>query len=44
MLDEPKLILVDRIEPLIQPRRGQNVIFDSDPAAPNGVATKRLKE
>jgi len=44
MADDKKLILVDRIEPLIQPIRGQNVILDTDLARLYGVATKRLNE
>jgi hypothetical protein len=42
--DNKKLILVDRIEPLIMPVRGQNVILDTDLAVLYGVSTKRLNE
>src|SRR5436190_23228056 len=44
MADDKKIVLVDRIEPLIQSIRGQNVILDIDLAALYGVATKRLNE
>src|SRR5438034_4796 len=37
MADGGKLILVDRIEPLIRTLRGQNVMLDSDLAALYGV-------
>jgi hypothetical protein len=38
------LILVDRIEPLIQTIRGQKVLLDGDLAKLYGVPTKRLNE
>jgi hypothetical protein len=44
MAADTKVILVDRIEPLIQAIRGQNVMLDSDLAKLYGVATKRLNE
>ena len=44
MADDTKIVLVDRIEPLIQPLRGQHVILDSDLAALYNVSTKRLNE
>ncbi len=44
MAEEGKLILVDRIEPLVRTIRGQNVILDSDLAQLYGVPTKRLNE
>ena len=44
MANEAKLILVDRIEPLIRTIRGQNVILDADLAKLYGVAPKRLNE
>jgi hypothetical protein len=44
MSKEGKLILVDRIEPLIQSIRGQKVLLDRDLAALYGVTTKRLNE
>jgi hypothetical protein len=31
MADETRVVLVDRIEPLIQPLRGRHVILDSEP-------------
>ena len=44
MANDAKIVLVDRIEPLIQTIRGQNVILDHDLAALYGVPTKRLNE
>ncbi len=44
MANATKIVLVDRIEPLIQTIRGQNVILDSDLAGLYGVSTKRLNE
>ncbi len=44
MAGDTKIILVDRIEPLIQTIRAQNVILDSDLAMLYGVPTKRLNE
>jgi len=44
MVDDAKVVLVDRIEPLIRPIRGQNVILDGDLASLYGVPTKRLNE
>lgn len=38
------IVLVDRIEPMIQTMRGQQVILDSDLATLYGVPTKRLNE
>ena len=42
--DKTKIVLVDRIERLIQTVRGQNVILDGDLAALYWVPTKRLNE
>src|ERR1700688_1167648 len=39
-----KLVLLDRIEPLILTIRGQKVLLDRDLAALYGVPTKRLNE
>jgi hypothetical protein len=44
MADSSRIILVDRIEPLIRTIRGQNVMLDSDLAALYGVTTKRFNE
>ncbi len=44
MTDETKLILVDRIEPLILEIRGQKLVLDSDLAALFGVSTKVLNQ
>ena len=44
MADNTKLILVDRIEPLIKSMRGQNVMLDSELAKLYGVKTKRRNE
>lgn len=44
MSNAGKLILVDRIEPLIQTIRGHKVLLDSDLARLYGVPTKRLNE
>ncbi len=44
MTDETKLILVDRIEPLIVEIRGQKVVLASDLATLYGVSTKALNQ
>jgi hypothetical protein len=44
MAEAPKLILVDRIEPLIIEIRGQKVLLDNDSATLYGVQTKVLNQ
>jgi len=42
MPGDSKLILEDRIDPLIHPLRGQNVIFDSAVAALYGISNASM--